>query len=105
MERSYQKATRKCRLRLGIYTGEPTEDISVTEYCEVHSCEYLPLISEYFVLRFVPVAAPSVDQKLATIVVQDLCEWIWENKLSHLRLSTYSVETIPNFSLSDILVE
>mgnify|MGYP000936552832 FL=1 len=90
---------------VGIYTGDPIEDTSGLEYCETHTCEYLPLIAEYFVLRFIPATAPTLDQKLVPIAIHDLCEWVWENKLSHLRLSTYSVEAISNFSLSDIQLD
>lgn len=75
----------------GIFTSDPVREVSRLEYCERHSCEYVPLIAEYFVLRFIPAVAPTIDQKLVTIVIHDFCEWIWENKLSHLRLSTYSV--------------
>ena len=68
-------ATKRSRViswvSVGIYTGDPIEDTSGLEYCETHTCEYLPLIAEYFVLRFIPATAPTLDQKLVTIAIDD----------------------------------
>ena len=41
----------------------------------------------------------KIDQKLMICIIQDLCYWLLENKLTHLKLARYSVETIPNIDI------
>ena len=95
MNQNYKNLLRIYQRNSGIYTTEIISEVEDKglEFSEVNNCEYLPLISDYFVLEFAPGNMEEIDQKVLTAVVHDFCYWLYDKKLTHLKISRYSVET------------
>ena len=56
-------------------------------FCEVEMLEYVPLVSDQFILRYLPKYCPEFDQQLAVDLMYDFCKWLIKKKFTKLEIS------------------
>jgi len=56
-------------------------------FCEVESPEYLPLVSDRFILQYLPKYCPEFDQQLAVDIMFDFCKWLIKKKFARIKIS------------------
>ena len=56
-------------------------------FCEVEMPEYLPLVSDKFILEYLPKYCPEFDQQLAVDIMYDFCKWLIKKKFTKIRIS------------------
>ena len=57
------------------------------EYCSCRDASNLPEISNHFISDFLPQECPSLDRKAAIEMTLHFNKWLYERKLSRLKLS------------------
>ena len=57
------------------------------EYTETNSCEFVPLLVEYFVTKYAVTHLDKTDFNMLYVVVLDFCAWIYNYQMSRFKLS------------------
>ena len=55
-------------------------------FCQTETCEFIPLISEKFILEYLPQHCPDFEQKIAIDTMYDFCNWLTKNQLSRVKV-------------------
>ena len=55
-------------------------------FCEVEPLEYLPLVSDKFILEYLPKYCPEFDQQLAVDLMFDFCRWLAKRKFTKIKM-------------------
>lgn len=56
-------------------------------FCEIESPEYLPLVSDRFILEYLPKYCPEFDQQLAVDIMFDFCKWLIKRKFTKIKMA------------------
>jgi hypothetical protein len=55
-------------------------------FCEVETCEYLPLISEKFLIEYLPEQCPEFEPQLGIDTMYDFCNWLLKKGFTKVKV-------------------
>jgi hypothetical protein len=63
-------------------------------FTEKENPDFVPIISDYFILEYLPRYCPDFDQQFAVDLMHDFCVWLLKKKLTKIKINFADQETI-----------
>lgn len=72
-------------------TGQKREDLLQKKregkvFCEVETCEFLPLIAEKLIMEYLPEKCPNFESELAIDTMYDFCNWLHKKRFAKVKV-------------------